>query len=627
MMTDTVRGCFNWVPSLSDTGLAIFTITVKDSSCVPPGIILQQTFTIPIYIWPPTVGGPDTAICSIDTIQLNVNGGTAWEWTVLPGGAPITSLSCTNCKNPFAWPSTTTSYVVTSTAGNTFCNKNKDTVTIEVLAAPDFDLGPDVTTCIGDSIQLNVNLNPEPNTTYSILWTPNTFLNSDIIESPISKPTSDITYVVTVVPNGIGQCGGRDTINVAVLQGFTVFNNDTAICLGAAVQINAFGDPRYTYEWTPALGVSNPSLLNPLLTPSITGPHTYVVTATFPGCTDSAQVVGIDVQPVPNVFVGADQILCFGDTVRIHPVIDPPPSVYPSYTYNWAPAGGLDNPSVVNPVFTALATTTLALSVSTPAGCISSDDIKLEVVAAEFIEVSADTAVCPGDTAMLRVTGGSVASLAWMPPYYISDSNSFNPLVWPVTSTTYTVVARDTSFCLDTAEITVTVQPNAVVALPDSTRIYPGDSYQMDPGGNGLYFQWQPYYGLTATNIANPIATPGVNTRYFVTATTEFGCMAVDSIDVYVALDSYIDVPNAFSPGTGPNNTIKVVHLGDATLKSFVIYNRWGAKVFESSDINQGWDGRMKGEPQPMGVYVYMVEAVSPTGRKFVKQGNITLIR
>jgi gliding motility-associated-like protein len=337
--------------------------------------------------------------------------------------------------------------------------------------------------------------------------------------------------------------------------------------------------------------------------------------------------VGIDVQPVPNVFVGADQILCFGDTVRIHPVIDPPPSVYPSYTYNWAPAGGLDNPSVVNPVFTALATTTLALSVSTPAGCISSDDIKLEVVAAEFIEVSADTAVCPGDTAMLRVTGGSVASLAWMPPYYISDSNSFNPLVWPVTSTTYTVVARDTSFCLDTAEITVTVQPNAVVALPDSTRIYPGDSYQMDPGGNGLYFQWQPYYGLTATNIANPIATPGVNTRYFVTATTEFGCMAVDSIDVYVALDSYIDVPNAFSPGTGPNNTIKVVHLGDATLKSFVIYNRWGAKVFESSDINHGWDGRMKGEPQPMGVYVYMVEAVSPTGRKFVKQGNITLIR
>ena len=48
--TDSVRGCFNWIPSMADTGLNILTVTVKDSNCVPPGIILQQTFTIPLYI-------------------------------------------------------------------------------------------------------------------------------------------------------------------------------------------------------------------------------------------------------------------------------------------------------------------------------------------------------------------------------------------------------------------------------------------------------------------------------------------------------------------------------------------------------------------------------------------------
>jgi gliding motility-associated-like protein len=353
----------------------------------------------------------------------------------------------------------------------------------------------------------------------------------------------------------------------------------------------------------------------------------YTLTATYPGCTDSVRTIGLDVQPVPNVFVGVDRILCYGDTVHIQSLIDPSPIVYPSYTFNWAPAGGLDNPTIADPVFTAYTTTTLALSVSTPAGCINSDDVKFEVVASEFINISPDTSVCPGDTAMLRVEGGTVASLVWTPRYYVSDTNSFTPMVWPVTTTTYTVVARDTSYCLDTAEVTVTVKPDAVVTLPDSVRLYPGDSYQLDPGGNALYFQWQPYYGLTATNIANPIASPAVNTRYIVTATTEFGCSAVDSIDIYVSLDSYIDVPNAFTPGTGPNNTIKVVRLGTATLKSFTIFNRWGTKVFESADIDQGWDGRFKGEPQPMGVYVYMVEAVTPSGRKFVKQGNITLLR
>ena len=120
---------------------------------------------------------------------------------------------------------------------------------------------------------------------------------------------------------------------------------------------------------------------------------------------------------------------------------------------------------------------------------------------------------------------------------------------------------------------------------------------------------------------------PDVNTRYIVHATTEEGCGTSDSMDVLVMNDSYIDVPNAFTPGSGPNGTIKPVHLGTATLKSFMIYNRWGVKMYESKDINSGWDGKFNGEPQPLGVYVYTIEATTPTGRTFTKQGNITLIR
>lgn len=621
--TANVQGCFSWNPTAADTGLKVLSVTVKDSTCTPPGILLAQTFTIPLYVWGPTIAGPDTAICSIDSIQLWAKGGLTYSWSVLPGGSPITSLSCINCKNPIVTPTVSTKYVVTSTSGNNICNKHIDTVDVQVLPPPNFTLGPDVTTCKGDSMQLNVNLTAAPNTTYQVTWFPSTWLSSDTILNPIIKPLRDTTYVVTIVPNGVGQCGGRDTLNVNVLQGFTIYNNDTAICKGQSVQIQGLGETEYLYTWQPLIGVGNPSIINPLITPDTS--RLYTITASYPGCTDSVQQIFIDVQPIPNVFVGADKTLCLGDTVHLQGQVNP--SSYPFYTYSWTPAGGLNIPNIINPIFTALNTTNLTLTVKTPAGCTGSDDAKFTVIKSNFINISADTAICPRDTANIRALGGSISTVIWSPNIYIKDSTLGNNKVWPVTSTTYTVIARDTNFCLDTAVVTVEVKPQAVVYLPDSVRIYPGDSYQMDPGGNGLYFQWFPPAGLSATNVANPIATPNVNTRYFVRAFTEFGCPSIDSIDVMVSYDSYLDVPNAFTPGNNANSTAHIVHLGNATLKTFAIFNRWGQKVFETSDINEGWDGTFGGKPQPMGVYVYIVEAVTPTGRKFVKQGNITLIR
>src|SRR5690606_35447476 len=137
--------------------------------------------------------------------------------------------------------------------------------------------------------------------------------------------------------------------------------------------------------------------------------------------------------------------------------------------------------------------------------------------------------------------------------------------------------------------------------------------YEMNPGGNALYYQWWPPVGLTAapgvnpTKIANPIAMPEVNTRYYVDAMTEAGCVIRDSIDVIVNNESIVFMPNAFSPGSASNGVLRVGTLGSVTLKSFRIFNRWGTKIFETNNIEEGWDGKYNGQPQPMGVYVYIV--------------------
>ncbi len=620
--TDSIVACFSWVPQIADSGLKILTFTVKDSTCTPPGILLSQTFSIPLFIYPITVAGNDTLVCPADSAHLSVKGGSVFVWTVLPGGDPNT-LTCDTCQFPIATPSFTTSYQVVSNIGNNLCNHNTDTVTVFVLPTPTFDLGPDITTCIGSSVQLNANLVPDSGYTYSYSWNPPTFLNAANIPNPISSPTQDINYFLTITPIGAVSCPATDTISITVLQGFTVFNHDTAICDGSSVQINAFGPTQYSYAWSPTIGVSNPSIIDPLITPDTS--RLYKITASFPGCADTTQQIFIDVQPNPMVFAGTDGLLCYGDTVNLFAQVTP--AAYPSYSYTWTPSGGLDNPNVQNPNFTGLINTTLTVTVKTPAGCSGTDNIFFEVIAPDIVQVSSpDTMLCPRDTAQLNVTGTAV-SVMWTPNLFIDNPDTINAIVYPPVTTLYTVIGTDINNCKDTASIEVIVHPDAVVSLPDSATIYPGQTYQMNPSGNGLYFTWFPPTGLSNTAISNPIAEPTVDTRYHVLAATEYGCIATDSIDIYVSYETPINIANAFSPGSQPNPEIKVQYIGNATLKSFIIYNRWGAKVFETSDISKGWDGRFNGEPQPMGVYIYTVEAVSSTGRPFVKQGNITLIR
>jgi len=62
-------------------------------------------------------------------------------------------------------------------------------------------------------------------------------------------------------------------------------------------------------------------------------------------------------------------------------------------------------------------------------------------------------------------------------------------------------------------------------------------------------------------------------------------------------------------------------------LQYFRVFDRWGVKVFETTNIDQGWDGTFSGTPQPFGVYVYEVGAITNTGSNFEKHGNVTLIR
>jgi len=623
-LTDSVRACVTWPTTLLDTGLHVLTVTIKDSNCVPPGILVSNTFSIPIYINPITIASADTSICLGDSIQLFVGGGNTFHWTVLPGGSDTTSMSCTYCDSPNVAPTVTTSYVVTSDLIS-LCDKSIDTVTIVVATGPLLTITPDTVTCINANLQLNVTAIPAGQP-YNYIWSPAFFLDNSTISNPLMQlPNNTTTYTVTVVPQGILACQSTATVLVEVLNGYDLTNGDTTICNGSTVSILATGgNPKYTYNWFPATNVSNPSILTPAITPTLPGIFNYTIIASKTGCPDSSQTVKITVNPIPVLNAGPDRELCIGDTIHLQGSVTPLNSLY---TYTWDPASDLTDPSIIDPIFDGVTTTMLQLIVSDPIGCADTDLVLMTVNPSTFLMVNGDKSICPRDSTNLSASGA--ISYLWRPGMYVSDSTASNVTVFPISTTQFMVYGYNAKGCLDSASTNVVVYPGAVVDAGKDQTLYPGESAELYANGNCSFFSWFPPNGLSETDIKNPIAQPSVTTRYFVTAQTEEGCSAIDSVDVIITPESLLDLPNAFSPGSGTsiNDELRIIVKGIVKLNSFRIFNRWGQEVFSSTDINKGWNGQFNGKPQPLGAYVYVFDAVSSTGKRFYKQGNVTLIR
>ena len=110
-------------------------------------------------------------------------------------------------------------------------------------------------------------------------------------------------------------------------------------------------------------------------------------------------------------------------------------------------------------------------------------------------------------------------------------------------------------------------------------------------------------------------------------AYNQVGCFDMRCRDVSTIVVPALDVPNAFTPNTGDVNSVVYVRGFGIAKMRFIIWNRWGQKVFQTSNRFQGWDGKVKGAVQPMDVYAYTLDVEFFDGTKTTKKGDITLIR
>jgi len=113
------------------------------------------------------------------------------------------------------------------------------------------------------------------------------------------------------------------------------------------------------------------------------------------------------------------------------------------------------------------------------------------------------------------------------------------------------------------------------------------------------------------------------------TVTDQWGCQqtAVKKVIIYPSCN--IDMPNAFTPnGDGKNDRFYPLNAVKSEQLELTIYNRWGQQIFKTNNWKQGWNGTMNGQPQPTGVYVWMLRyTLRDTGQKVERKGTVTLIR
>jgi gliding motility-associated-like protein len=335
--------------------------------------------------------------------------------------------------------------------------------------------------------------------------------------------------------------------------------------------------------------------------------------------------ITVTVIPPPNVRTGVDEDLCPGERATLQ--------ASGAANYSWAPATGLSNPSVATPVAQPSATTEYVVTGWDMAGCVSTDTVVVKVIPPPVFAVSpVQSGKCEGDA--VRLTASGADNYEWFtstqPSLSTGSVYTFNA---SATDTYYVALHSATCDIRDTLSSTVVVssRPNLVVSKSGDVNCFTRE-VQLSVTGADSY-TWSPAEFINSTSSPNPVVNPTLSTWYVVKAVSG-SCVLTDSVQVLVAYGSGGEnsfyVPNAFTPNNdGKNDCFGLQHWPMVSEFEFSVYNRWGERVFYTTDTKQCWNGVYKGKLQPSGTFVYQVKTKSPcSGDKVVYlKGLVSLVR
>ncbi len=435
-------------------------------------------------------------------------------------------------------------------------------------------LGADTLFCQGSNYTLDATF-----TGGSYLW------STGATSATITVNTTDNYWVRITDGNG---CTGWDTVAVTVIPPPDVdLGPDRPVCSQAFPLVLTSPQPAgSTYLWSNGLSDTQMTVIRG---------GTYWLHVSYAGCEGSDTVVITSVTE-PGVTIGADTTICTSIPARIGMEV-------PGATYLW-------NTGSTAPYIYVSMTDAYWLQVDLQ-GCVTADTTQVTAMSDPEVDLGPDRDICPDQEIILDPGPGT--AFQWgtgetTATYTATRGGYYSVHVMSV----YGCTGSDTVFLRQKNFPTVRLDHDTTVCEETPLKLVAqstdADSYLWSDGSTEAV--------LTVTQ----------GGAYVATAINQCG-RASDTIEIsQIFCDIW--VPNVFTPnGDGLNDVFRVLgNLGRIQGFGLSIYNRWGERIFHTSDKMQGWDGLHKGGKALMGTYVYMLE-YSFEGKPFLLKGNFVLIR
>ena len=426
------------------------------------------------------------------------------------------------------------------------------------------------------------------------------------------------SYTVTVTD--ASGCTASASFTITAPLAITISNTPTEVsCFGGtngAITVIATGGSGsgYTYVWSNA---STSTAITNLI------PGSYTLTVTDGNaCTQSATYtitqpgnVVLTATPTPQSCASKSDGTV---TVTTNNGGTPP------FSYAWSNQGTTATISNLN-------ASTYYVTVTDANQCTYPDSAIVNILAPLTFTDTTVAPVCPpintGSISVLNISGGTAPySFSWNgQPGFSTLSN--------LAAGYYYLLVTDANGCSVPDSFNLQYQYNISVTAGPGSTIQLGNHTEITCTSNpstGLSYNWTPGEGLDCSTCQTTGAQPVRTMFFYITVQDSNGCTANDSVLVTVIPNYDLFIPNAFTPnGDGNNDYFEVFGNKAAIIYWQVeVFNRWGEKVFESNDINFGWDGTYKGKLQDPGVFIYeaKVTFLDDHTRNNYK-GSLTLIR
>ncbi|MCW3114125.1 MAG: hypothetical protein JWR18_2521, partial [Segetibacter sp.] len=258
-------------------------------------------------------------------------------------------------------------YTIYATVTNSSGCVKTDSTNILVNGLPDLDAGIDSVICRGEKITLQAS------GADSYLWADNLSLSCTSCSGPVASPTDTAVYYFVTGTTSTTGCKAVDSVKIKVVQPFELAGMITdTLCEGESVRLQLSGADKYT--WSPAAGLSNPNIPNPVASPVTTTLYT-ITGSDYRNCFTDIAEVPITVYPIPVFDILEESItIPVGNSVTIKTK-----SSADITNWRWFPTTGLSCIGCAEPVATPTNNIVFKAFVTNDGGCRSEDQVTVNV--------------------------------------------------------------------------------------------------------------------------------------------------------------------------------------------------------------------------------------------------------